>query len=333
MVLFIKASNNTLEDELMKKYSFPISIFSLVTLIILSVFATSCIPFQALIARNKPDTKISVQTPNPERIYALDYDPIKNTVSYVKSEDWRSSAEKEKQHIISYNLETGHKTIIEEGFSHLLITWIGIGRQGELYVLDRGSSLSTPDSNEMFLLVYKEGELIDKYALEFLNMNGSDSCSRYLNSGSDAFYLGIERDKDHGFYPKFILFEKDDGSIAAYDPQYCDKSIFNNDIDTYIEKNIQKINEKTYKDTYKNPKYIWVNHENDFRYSEPLSTTYWYANMECERVFDYVQFHGRRYNMGQCIRSILALPSSGNFFDTNGDLIFVNLRGINILEK
>ena len=277
----------------------------------------------------EPNTRLIVKLSNVD---AIDYDPVKNVIYYIDSDD-RLNFEDNSQFIKSYNLVTNQHEIVAENFPYLTEPWIGIGKSGQIYVLDNGRNPfyhSWEEPNKRYILVYKDKAIIDSYELELTDGN---NCKDFLSPENPNSYLGLERDLNGNIYPKFIIPENIEDNKIAYEINDCDKSHYDKNLKYHIGRNLQIINEDTFINTQGQKNHAWVNLANDFNFSIKHKRLAIFAKMQCEREFDEINFKGKKYNMGSCIWGIHAFPSSGNFFDIDGNLIYVSISGINILEK
>ena len=139
----------------MKKLSKTLIVIAVLAAI---VFAASCSRY----VEAKPKLIVGLRD-----VMAIDYDPDKNVIYYIGSED-RLNFEDNTQFIKSYNLNTNQHTAIAENFPYLTKPWIGIGKSNELFILDNGRNPfhdSLKDPNKRQILVYKDGIIIDSYNL------------------------------------------------------------------------------------------------------------------------------------------------------------------------
>ncbi len=256
----------------------------------------------------------------------LDFNPENQTIYYIEMD--RLSSEDGSQFLRSYNFSTDTLMTIDKDFPYLATPWIGVGIDDEVYVLDNGRNPYRFDDNQRYIIEYRDDE---KYATYELENIFEEDCEKYINSEYVNEYLGLVKTEENNIYPKFLVYNDGD-SKRFYGVERCERVFSNDDLDIYINKNLQALNKETFFDTKENEDYLWVNSDNDFAYKEESSLFLMFGNSPCERVFDLVKFRGGNYRMGSCIFSIHDFPSSGNFFNEDGDLIYSAQRGIYLLK-
>ena len=221
-------------------------------------------------------------------VRSIDYDPRNNTVYLL----WSESLLGEKT-IFSFNMDTEEKKEIDAGVE---ASWIGVGREGELYVSDELGS---------YALEYRDNTLTEKYEI-----NRSGDCNKFMSDPAGNTYLGITSD----FKPYYIIAENPDGTKTAYCTKSCDQELFLDHLDYLVENNLQNINARTFKESKEGrPKYIWVNSDYEFNYRVTHSDSQ-------EFYMPIMTFQGQRLTMR--IPGGTRFPTSGNFFDKDGKLIF-----------
>jgi hypothetical protein len=221
-------------------------------------------------------------------VRSIDYDPRINTVYLL----WSESLVGEKT-IFSFDLDTEEKKEIDAGIE---ASWIGVGREGELYVSDELGS---------YVLVYRDNTLTEKYEI-----NRSGDFERFMSNPTANTYLGITRD----FKPNYIITENPDGTKKAYCTRSCEQELFPDHLDYLLENNLQNINALTFKESKEGrPKYIWVNSDYGFNYRVTHSGSH-------EFFMPIMTFQGKRY--AHRVPGGTVFPTSGNFFDKNGNLIY-----------
>jgi len=207
----------------------------------------------------EPEIRCIVELRN---VIAIDYDPDKNVIYYIGSED-SLNFEDNSQYIKTYNLGTNQHEIVAENFPYLTKPWIGIGKSGQIYVLDNGRNPfhnAWEEPNKRYILVYKDKALIDSYELK---LTDNHNCKDFLLPESQSLHLGLERDLDGNIYPKFIIPENIEKNKIAYETIDCDNSHYDKNLKYYISRNLQIINEDTFINTQGQKNHAWVNLAND----------------------------------------------------------------------
>lgn len=301
---------------------------------LLALLAASC----GFFVPPAPDTTILVADIN---IDAVDFDPGTQTIYYLGTPgDSRARLSNEDgiQILASYDLDTGQTIVIDEGFTYRWDPWIGVGVGGELYVLDNGDHRSWrygTEAEERLLHIYRDGVLDASHPVEWLE---GDTCTAEVMDSRETSYLGVvtsdsdlKSTAEEAMHPKLLL-QMDGGAIeAVYDPSRCEEEMFVGNLDRYLAKNLQALDQTTFHDTARDSEAILANEENQFRFLEG-SKGFGYYNYSCEEVYDRVEFEDERYNLGSCIRAIHHFPSSGQLFTAEGALIYVTLGSLRLLE-
>lgn len=293
------------------------------------------------------------------QIRTFDYDPRTDTVVYFASEQPAHVDRDAAQLLATYDVATGEETVIDDGISGNRLPWVGVGVDGEVYLLDTREMWNPDGVPERYLRVYRDGEAVGRYALS--QAYDARDCAQLV--GTEVVFLGAAFDDEGLVHPQFALpapaalgkhptadettgettaetngetngestaETTDDATDAlAHDLRRCGGAPFAGHLDVVLGGNLQHLDVQTFRDTLADAEALWANeaHALQFREAPRRSLAGVFGNQPCERVYDHLAFEGRRYAMGSCYHSIHAFPSSGHLVNERGGLLYLGAAG------